>query len=245
MRAAPAAGDHDRVGNEGSHPRVTGVFVGESAPFPPESDNSSDRSGILKRPIDGHVEVLPTGLAGDVNVERPPGDTDQAVCAYPVEHYRWWNERFAQAAIEDFGPSTFGENLTVQNLLESQVCVGDVFAVGTSLLEVSKPRGPCRKIGQRTGIPNLAAEMRRSLRTGWYMRVRRPGSFSRYCRFVLVERPSPGVTVELVAATMYLRRQDLDSARRALTCDTLADNWRAVFEARVAGHAEPARPDRD
>jgi MOSC domain-containing protein YiiM len=38
------------------------------------------------------------------------------------------------------GFGAFGENFTTQDLLESDVCIGDVFAVGNAVVEISQPR---------------------------------------------------------------------------------------------------------
>jgi MOSC domain-containing protein YiiM len=49
----------------------------------------------------------------------------------------------------DFGPGTFGENLTTEGLLDGDVSVGDRFRVGTAELVVTQPRLPCFKLGIR------------------------------------------------------------------------------------------------
>jgi MOSC domain-containing protein YiiM len=81
--------------------------------------------------------------------------------------------------------------------------------------------------------------MRRSLRTGWYLRVVRPGVVQAGAPLELLDRPSPEVTVGRVARAMYHDRADLDLAREMLACPALAGNWRDVLAARVGGRPEP------
>ena len=49
----------------------------------------------------------------------------------------------------DWEYGIFGENLTVSDLDESQLHVGDTFKVGEVVIEVTKPRQPCMKLGVR------------------------------------------------------------------------------------------------
>ena len=72
-------------------------------------------------------------------------------------------------------PGAFGENLHVSGLTEADVCIGDRWAVGTALFEVSQPRQPCWKVEHRWGRDGLVARMEETGRTGWYLRVVTPG----------------------------------------------------------------------
>jgi len=217
-------------------PRVLAIFVGTAGPFPPTSELGT--SGIRKFGVHGPVAVNLVGLSGDENVERPAADFDQAVCVYPSEHYEWWRQRYP-AASSALCAGRFGENITLRGLTEHDVAVGDHYRVGSAVLVVSKPRGPCKKVAQHTGIPNLSRMMRRTLRTGWYARVASPGVLYEGCPWSLLERRPNALSVHATAEAMYLRRDDIALAKQALQCDGLAGNWRAVFAARVAGRPVP------
>jgi MOSC domain-containing protein YiiM len=191
-----------------------------------------------KGAVAGPVAVALAGLDGDENAERPADDREQAICAYPGEHYEWWRTNFSSPRAH-FRPGAFGENLCLAGLTETDVCIGDVYRVGTVELAVTKPRGPCWKVAVRHGIPELASIMRQTLRTGWYLAVLQGGVLQAGDELELVNRGSPAVTVHVAAEAMYLRRDDLDLARHVLAGRGLAGNWRRVLEARVAGHPEP------
>ena len=51
----------------------------------------------------------------------------------------------------DFPYGKLGENLTTEGLLESEVCIGDEFQVGTAVVRVAQPRLPCYKLGVKLG----------------------------------------------------------------------------------------------
>ncbi len=65
----------------------------------------------------------------------------------------------------------FGENFTLDGVDETTVCIGDIWAAGALRLQVSQPREPCYKPGRFWGVPEAAARMIATRRTGWYLRV--------------------------------------------------------------------------
>jgi MOSC domain-containing protein YiiM len=70
---------------------------------------------------------------------------------------------------------TFGENLTTEGLLESEVHVGDRLGVGSAELEVTQPRFPCYKLGMRFGTQAILKTFLDSERSGYYLKVLREG----------------------------------------------------------------------
>ena len=130
-------------------------------------------SAIVKKPVKGPVAVRKVNLDGDRQADLTAhGGVDQAVYAYPSEHYAYWTERFPHV---DMPPGTFGENLTTEGLLEETVRVGDRFVIGSAEFEVTKPRLPCYKLGIRFGTQKMIKAFLDSGRTGFYLKVVREG----------------------------------------------------------------------
>jgi len=190
------------------------------------------RSGIVKRPVAAATLSLDTlNLEGDRQADLTVhGGADKAVYAYPSEHLPRWNEELGT----EFGIGTFGENLSTAGWLEDAVRIGDIWAWGEALLQVSQPRSPCYKLAAVTGRPDLLKRFVRSGRTGWYLRVLEPGTVRVAGPAQVVTRDPAGITV-------------LD-AHRALTAETgrhvleiianvpaLAEAWRDRLHARLAG----------
>ena len=71
----------------------------------------------------------------------------------------------------DLPYGAFAENLTVSELREDTVCLGDVYAIGDARLQVSQPRQPCSNITRRWDIRGLTQKVEATGRTGWYLRV--------------------------------------------------------------------------
>jgi len=69
----------------------------------------------------------------------------------------------------------FGENLTTEGLLETDVRTGDRYRVGTAVLQVTQPRGPCFKLGIRFGRTDIVRRFRETERSGFYLAVLQEG----------------------------------------------------------------------
>ena len=72
-----------------------------------------------------------------------------------VEHYDHWSRDLGTLV----GSGAFGENLTVTESYESDVCIGDVFTIGQAEVEVSQPRQPCHKLSKKMGDLDFAARV--------------------------------------------------------------------------------------
>ena len=168
--------------------RLASLQVGRIAPLGPEAVPS----GFIKRSISGSVAVGSLGLDGDEQADLTVhGGPEKAVYGYAAEHYPVWARDFPTLA-ERFQPGSMGENLTIAALREEDICVGDVHAIGTALLQVCQPRQPCFKLALAMGEPRLGKAMVRNGRSGWYYCVLRDGAISAGDEVRLVERPNPG-----------------------------------------------------
>ena len=149
------------------------ISVNVSLPAPLLTARGEVLSGIRKRPAAGRVAVRRLGLAGDGQADlRVHGGPEKAVYCYSHDHYAWWGERLGRT---DLQPGAFGENLTLEGLVESEVHVGDVYRVGTALLQVTRPRLPCFKLVARMGLPDFQETFLASGRVGFYCRVLEEG----------------------------------------------------------------------
>jgi len=152
-------------------------------------------SGIGKQPVPSatlRLDLL--NLEGDRQADlRVHGGRDKAVYAYPSEHLPLWN---AELAVDPpFGPGTFGENLTTAGWLEDDVRIGDIWSWGEALLQVTEPRAPCFKLAMVTGRRDLLKRVVQTGRSGWYLRVLRPGVVPVAGPITVLDRPLSGVTV--------------------------------------------------
>ena len=188
------------------------------------------RTGIYKRPVAGRVRLGRHNLEGDGQADlQHHGGPQQAVYAYPQEHYAWWAQQLGR---DDLGPGQFGENLTISGLLEDEVCIGDVWRVGEALLQVSQPRIPCYKLAHRMGLPDFVKTFTQSERCGCYLRVLQTGLLGAGDCVALVERVAQPMSVRAIFHLRLLQPDDPDTTERASQLAALSPEWREYFAKR-------------
>lgn len=181
-------------------------------------------TGIFKESTAGLIWLGHTNLAGDGQADlENHGGPEKAVNVYPSEHYPYWTQSLG---LNNLVPGAFGENFTIEGLLESHVCIGDMFEIGESLVQISQPRQPCWKLARRWQIKNLALRVQEAGRTGWYFRVLREGHVQAGNRLILVERPYPNWTVSVANEVMHHRTDDRQAAQELADCIYLSSRWR-------------------
>ena len=191
-------------------------------------------SAIHRRPVTGRVLLTENGHAGDqVADTRHHGSPDQAACAHPLEHYDFWAAEYPSA---EFGPATLGENWTISDGNEREVCIGDVYRVGDAVAQVSAPRVPCSTQERKVRVPGFLARSVQTQRTGWYLRVLTPGEVWPGAELVLASRPAPGHTLAAVNENWH-GRFDAAYAEELLLLPELAEGWKRMLRKRLARRA--------
>ncbi len=202
-------------------PRLLQQSVGEPSVHDPAGKPWT--SGFTKHRVAGPVSLRSGGLDGDGQADlKFHGGPDRAVLMYAADHYRAWAE---DDGIH-FPFAAFGENWTVTGLDEQTVCLGDVFAVGSAVVEVSQPREPCWKLCRRWNRPELANRAAETGRLGWYARVLQPGVVGADDPLRLVERPVPAWPVAALTALLKDPVARAEAAPFLSACPQLSRLWR-------------------
>ena len=81
----------------------------------------------------------------------------------------------ASSAASDLVHGQFGENFTIEGLADDEVCIGDRFAIGSAVFEVTQPRVTCYRVGIRMDDPRIPALLVSHQRPGFYFRVLEEG----------------------------------------------------------------------
>ena len=121
------------------------ISINVSKPKPITYNGKIVYTGIFKEPVAGTVMLREKNIDGDGQGDlKVHGGTYKAIYGYPFEHYAHWQKALNR---EDLSFGQFGENLTVEGMLESEVNIGDVFQIGSSVrLQITQPRVPCYQI---------------------------------------------------------------------------------------------------
>ncbi len=174
-------------------------------------------SAIGKSPRVGTVGVKRLGMEGDEQADLSVhGGLEKAVYLYPYEHYPVWQTLRSQSgksSKEDMTPlpfGQFGENLTIEGLLEKDVYVGDRLVFKDCTLIITEPRIPCYKFNIRMGFSHAAKMMVQSGYSGFYAAVLHEGSLTANESFTVQPGPREVSITELFEMkTRKGRTQDL------------------------------------
>lgn len=197
------------------------------------------KTGIFKEPVSGRTMMRHLNLDGDGQGDPTVhGGIHKAVYVYPIEHYDYWKQELGR---NDLTYGKFGENLTVEGMLEDTVHIGDVFRIGEALVEVSQPRVPCFKLGIKMRDPQIVKPFLQSERVGFYVRVLEEGKVG---AGDAIERTKVGEGQMTVKEIVHLRHFDnanATAADKAANLPALTPSWRDSFAEIVSKAQEDSR----
>ena len=138
-------------------------------------------TAIGKQAVQGRVPVARMGLAGDEQADLSVhGGPSKAVYAYGLQHYAFWQTVRAQAQVslwdEALPAGSLGENLSIDQLDETDLWIGDQWHLPDCVLTVSEPRFPCGKFNAVMGFAQAGKMMVQSGWCGAYLAVIVPGT---------------------------------------------------------------------
>ncbi|HET7084618.1 MAG TPA: MOSC domain-containing protein [Rhizomicrobium sp.] len=199
---------------------ILSVQTGRTAPLGPDRVPSA----FVKTARAGTVAVSLTGLQGDEQADlEVHGGPEKAVYAYAAAHYPAWANAFPALS---FTGGAMGENLTVGGLMEKDICVGDVHAIGSALLQVCQPRQPCFKFALRHDNKYLPKAMVKNGLAGWYYRVLQTGFVKAGDALTLYRRPHPDFAFTRLIEIVYHGRVTRAELERMAEMPALASQWR-------------------
>lgn len=205
----------------------TGKVVTEGDPAARDVQSRRWTSAFRKSTVRGPVTVGDTGIIGDEVADRKNhGGPEKAILCYASAHYPRWQTEHPEL---DFAPGGFGENLTVGSVSESDVCIGDRYKAGETLLEVSQPRQPCWKIARRWQLKTLTKAVAQTGRTGWYLRVICGGQLVAGSILELDSRPNPQWTVARANDVLYGREVDRMAVHELMNLPELSREWKEAI----------------
>ncbi|RID86192.1 MOSC domain-containing protein [Peribacillus asahii] len=209
--------------------KVVALNIGK--PITVEYNGKALTTGIFKKPSLEPVFLGKLNFEGDGQADLVNhGGADKAVCVYPYEHYVYWEETISK----DLGSSAFGENLTLQGMLEPDIHIGDIYQVGEAVVQVSQPREPCFKVAKKHGVPDLALQVQNTGYTGYYFRVLKEGLVQADSKVQLIEKDSNQISIQFANNIMHHDKSNREAIQQILAVEALSDSWRETFMKRLA-----------
>jgi MOSC domain-containing protein YiiM len=191
-------------------------------------------TGIYKQPVRSRVALRKLNLDGDRQADLSVhGGEFKAVYCYPLAHYEYWKRELPG---RELSMGIFGENFTLDGLMEESVHVGDRFSIGSAEVAVTQPRLPCYKLGIRFEDDDMVKRFLESGRTGFYVSVTREGEVGAGDEIVAISRDPHEVPVSEIVRLYAAKRYgnaDVAWVQRALRVAALPESWKKYFRQRL------------
>src|SRR5215813_4035269 len=186
-------------------------------------------TAVWKEPVEGRRMVRRLNIDGDGQGDLGGhGGEQRAVFVYQIESYRYWKDRLGR---RDLTYGQFGENFTIEEMSDDEVCIGDRYRIGQALFEVTQPRVTCYRVGIRMDEPRMAALLTSSGRPGFYFRVLQEGEVEAGDEIVKFADGPERMTIAEVNALLYRPGHSRRQLERALRIPALSPGWRSSFQA--------------
>jgi MOSC domain-containing protein YiiM len=154
----------------------------------------------------------------------------KAIFANAQTNYPRWEQYLAKENLE-YG--ALAENITLSNINEDDVSIGDIHKIGDVILEVSQPREPCWKIGQKFLHKEFTKYIYDSGETGWYYRVLQEGTFKVEDDVILVKKSSNTFTIFQANDLLRDPSSSITEAKRLVELDVLGEPFRNSLNKKI------------
>ncbi|MGB5667866.1 MAG: MOSC domain-containing protein [Maribacter sp.] len=180
-----------------------------------------EKTGIYKYPTSESLFLGKTDVDKDTVIDRKHHAGEHKACyLFSSDHYGYWKNLYPQLNW-DWG--MFGENLTVKGMDEAKIRIGDVYKIGTALVQVSQPREPCYKLGIRFGNQEILKQFIDYGHPGTYVRILVEGHVKKGDVLELMEKSKNKLTVKKYYGLLYSKEKDIDIVKLAYNNQSLPD----------------------
>jgi len=187
------------------------------------------QTGIYKSPVDQPIFLCKETVHGDIVSDRQVhGGTYKACYIFSSEQYPYWQDLYPDL---DWNYGMFGENLTVSNFNEKSIHIGDIYKVGSTLVQITQPREPCYKFGVKFGTQNVLKQFIEYGYPGTYVRVLQEGTVTKGDKFILVEKVQNSLTVHQFFNLLFSKHKDQTLLKLAIQNEALPQRKRDKLKA--------------
>lgn len=188
-------------------------------------NNKSTKSAIGKSSVDAIIVKKDRIVGDEVADHRFHGGLDRVVCFYPYEHYAYWEKEFQRK----LPLPAFGENITATDMMEEEVCIGDIFKIGDAVLQITEGRVPCATISNYNEEKQFLKKLVETTWSGYFFRVLEEGTITLDSEITLLEKHPKEITVAFATQILFHEKQNKKAIEDILSVDALSEDWRNRF----------------
>ena len=187
-------------------------------------NGKEETTGIYKKPNPEGIYLDFEGVHNDeVSDKKVHGGEFKACYLFSQDQYSYWENKYPAL---DWTWGMFGENLTVSNLDERQLTIGDIYKVGDALVQITQPREPCYKFGVKFKSESIIKEFLDHGFPGSYVRVLTPGKVNSEDTFTLIEHKEDSLTTAQLYKLIFAKNKNQSLLKLAIKNEALPERKR-------------------
>ena len=181
-------------------------------------------TGIYKTPTNQPLYLGKEMVQGDeVSDRENHGGEFKACYLFSKNHYAYWKNLYPNL---DWDWGMLGENLTVKDLYESKIHIGDIYKLGSALIQITQPREPCYKFGVKFGTQRVLKQFIKHGCPGTYVRILEEGFVKAGDHFELVEKAKNSLTTAQFYKLLFSKNKNQEHLQLAVINEALPPSKR-------------------
>jgi MOSC domain-containing protein YiiM len=186
-------------------------------------------TGIYKTPTKEPILLGKENVKDDEVTDRKHhGGEFKACYLFSENHYAYWKNIYPYL---NWNYGMFGENLTVKNLDETKIHIGDVYKIGSALVQITQPREPCFKFGVKFGTQSVLKQFIDHGFPGTYVRVLEEGLVKTGDHLELVKPSKSSLTTSQFYKLLFSKNKNQEHLKLAIINEALPQSKRDKLSA--------------
>jgi len=182
-------------------------------------NGEQQQTGIFKKPTNQAIYLDKEEVKGDeISNRQVHGGEFKACYLFSADHYPYWENLYPNF---DWHYGMLGENLTVEGLDETQLHVGDIYKLGSALIQVTQPREPCTTFAAKMGTTDIMAQFIAHGKPGTYVRILQQGYVNVSDTMELVEKAKNSVSIANFFKLLFEREKNQEHLKRIVESESI------------------------
>ena len=195
-------------------------------------DGKQVTTGIYKTPTNAPIYLEKEQVRGDeISNRKVHGGGFKACYLFSAEHYPYWENLYPGF---DWHWGMLGENLTVKGLDETKIYIGDIYKIGSAVIQITQPREPCSTFGVKMGSQAILKQFIQHGYPGTYTRVLEEGYVKVKDTFELIEKAKNSLTTAQMFKLLFDKEKSQDLLALAINNDALPQRKKDKLRAYIS-----------
>lgn len=184
--------------------KVISTNLGKPTTF--QWNGKEEQTGIFKYPTDKTMYLGTSDVKNDTVIDRKHHGGEHKACyLFGANQYPYWKKLYPNLK---WNWGMFGENLTIEDLNEDALRIGDIYKLGTALVQITQPREPCYKLGIRFENQQVIKQFVQHKYPGTYIKILETGSVKKGDTMDLTWQSKSTLTINQYYEFLFAKTKD-------------------------------------